>query len=74
MRNLHRFMVQGKGRFPFGMLASGRCWPATRGDAQDMASLTGRRLIRLESHQEFDADCWKNLGWPVADSSTKTDD
>jgi len=77
---IHRFVVEGTGEFPFDMLRSDQCWPASNaGDnIQKLAPhhrsemLRTKRQITLCSISEPTEGRWASFQWPVVKVEGKT--
>lgn len=67
MSKKHRFVVVGKGRFPFDMLRYDRAYPVTTTAAMflDQADEDHPRYIELESPESPSDPRWLSFGWTV---------
>jgi hypothetical protein len=69
-----RFTVTGTWPFPYDMLRYDQCWPATEGDAHNLAHLDelGAAANRCALMMETDMprgptpERWRSLGWQVS--------
>jgi hypothetical protein len=74
---LHRFVVEGNGEFPFDMLRSDACWPASNAGGDNILNLAPhyrserlheKRKVTLCSYSEPTEGRWRSFGWPVVES------
>jgi hypothetical protein len=65
------FVVEGAGEFPFDMLRSDHCWPATSVDAHNMRAQIRRRRLTLCTYAhngrsgEPNEARWTSFDWKV---------
>lgn len=62
----HEYLVTGADAFPFDELRANRAWPHATVDS-DKLHTSGRRSIRLESHQPPNVASWQASGWTVTE-------
>lgn len=68
------FSVEGNGEFPFELMRTQECVPASEQDHQRIFA-DGRRRVALAYSESMDVWCgpslhlWRTMGWPVVEGT-----
>jgi len=64
--NICCFEAIGQGVFPYELLASQRCFPASEQDANSAFKYSGTsRVITIEGLEPPNHNLWKSYGWTI---------
>jgi hypothetical protein len=62
----HRYIVEGKGTFPFDQLRRNQAFPTTTEDAIKLGSTLPRRIMLTTTEARYvDPKRWESFGWKV---------
>jgi hypothetical protein len=66
----HRFVVEGRGTFPYDMLRYDQCFPDTESDSAALYSKGTRRVhliqYRATRSPSIEEGRWSSFGWKVS--------
>jgi hypothetical protein len=69
--NMYTFLVIGSGDFPYSLLSTQSCFPATETDAKSVFELSySRRTISMKSIRAPSPNLWKSFGWTLCGAVT----
>ncbi len=64
--DMYTFFVIGSGGFPYPLLSTQGCFPATESDAENAFKLSGsRRTINMKSIRAPSPNLWRSCGWTL---------